>query len=227
MFNSHSAVISPRSQRNDYEDFLIDRLRTIERLRASGGNDKALDQDNFCVRGLEPFQSPGEHEELFSKRRCHQSTILIEQVRQSMYGMRNPERFRLMVETQSAISERRARELAAVDEHAVHGSVSRRGSLLSTNNFIGASKDAGSIQSGLDSGDSMSLTQRIRELQESNARRLIEIYSQPGYNPFRFPIRRDSLLAGGSSDMRNVSLMNNRFPIRRDSLTPIGATGLS
>ncbi len=201
---------------------MVDRLKTIEIIRASGGDERSWNTNAYCVRGLEPFQSPDVHEELNSNRRFHQSTILIEQVRQSMYGLRNPERFRVMVGPQSEIAARRARELAAVDEHDVYGSVCRRGSLLTTSHAIKG--DGYSTLPTFDSTDSesISLAERIRQLQESNARRLIEMYSLPGYNPFRFPIRRDSLV-GGDSMPQKTGVLSNRFRIRRDSLTPIGA----
>ena len=72
------------TQRKDYEEFLVDRVRTVQCLRAVGGNDKALDSNLYCIRGLEPFHSTEIHEEFHSKRHFHQSTIIVEQVRQSM-----------------------------------------------------------------------------------------------------------------------------------------------
>lgn len=211
--------------RNDYEDFLIDRMRTIECLRNSGGDEKALDKESRCSRGLEPFQSPDVHDKLTSDRSFHRTTILIEQIRQSLYGMKNPEGFRMMVGPQSEIAARRARELAAMDEHDVYGRVRRRGSLLSSP----PSKCRGILQKSTLEKDasasdysSIALAERIRQLQESNARRLMEIYSQPGYNPFRFPIRRDSLI-GNSSMVGGAFNLSNRFPIRRDSLTLISS----
>lgn len=211
--------------RRDYENFLVDRLRTIELLRASGGDERALNKKDYCVRGLEPFQTPFVHEELQTHRKFHQSTILLEQVRQSVYGLRNPELFRAMVGPQSEIAFRRARELAAMDEHEVYGSVCRRGSLLSTMKAV-----KGEINStypnfdfNTSASEPMSLAERIRQLQESNARRLIEIYSKPGCNPFRFAIRRDSLIGCDSlsrTAMNSPLLTVNHLPIRRDSLTP-------
>jgi len=205
------------TQRRDYENFLIDRLRTIELLRASGGDDRALNSKDFSVRGLEPFQTPLVHEELHTHRKFHQSTILLEQVRQSVYGLRNPERFRVMVGPHSEIASRRARELAAMDEHDVYGSVCRRGSLLSTMKAVKGEMISTypKFDLGTSASESMSLAEQIRQLQENNARRLIEIYSQPGCNPFRFPIRRDSLI--GNSSLLTL----NHLPIRRDSLTPV------
>jgi hypothetical protein len=188
-----------------------------------------LDQESYCARGLEVFETPEGHQQFSSERSFHRSTVLIEQVRQSMYGMRSPERFRMMVGPQSEMAARRARELAAVDEHAVCGRVrTRRGSLYST-----PTSNCPSIQQKALTGDgktnssdasSLSLDERIRQLQESNARRLMEIYSQPGYNPFRFPIRRDSLI-GSNSMVGGTFDISNRFPIRRDSLTPSGSMG--
>lgn len=220
---------------------MIDRLRTIECIRNSGGKIDALDEDTFCARGLEPFQTPDVLEQFNSDRSFHRTTILIEQMRQSVYGMKFPERFRMMVGHQSEMAARRARELASMDEHAVYGRMRRRGSFLSSfstsrgypPSILHKSSIDGENSSSSDSSRSISLEDRIRELQESNARRLIEIYSQPGYNPFRFPLRRDSLLGNNSNNSVNsmvagtlFNLSKNRFPIRRDSLTPVGSTGL-
>jgi hypothetical protein len=198
-------------QRDEYSEFSEDRLRTVQCLRASGGNEKALDPEFYCIRGLEPFQTPDVHRELHSKRHFHQSTIMIEQVRQSMLGIRDPERFRFMVEPQSEMSLRRAQELAALDEHEVYNRVCRRRSLM-----------APQPKSLSSDPMALSLSDRVRRLQEWNARRLMEIYSQPGNGPFRFNIRRDSLVGSSSGGMESIA-MGTRFPIRRDSLTPLSA----
>jgi hypothetical protein len=206
-------------QRHEYDQFLSDRLRTVKFLRASGGNESALDPEIYCVRGLEPFQTADVHQELHSKRQFHQSSILIEQVRQSLLGIRDLERFRILVSTQSEMALRRAQELAALDEHDVYKRVCRRNSLLAAPSSFQKSTCSSSSDSPL----SLSLSQRIRRLQEWNARRLMEIYSQPasGNNgPFRFNIRRDSLVGSNARGMGGIT-MGTRFPIRRDSLTPL------
>jgi hypothetical protein len=139
------------------------------------------------------FETPESHDEFYSDRTLHRTTILIEQVRQSMYGMRSPESFQMMVGPQSEIAARRARELAAMDEQAVYGRVRRRGPLLSfptsTRTSIEHKDESADGKTGpSDDSSSITLAERIRQLQESNARRLMAIYSQPGYNPVRFPI---------------------------------------
>lgn len=213
-------------QRQDYEDFLLDRLRTIQQLRASGGYEGNLDSGNYCVRGLEPFQTQDVQQELHSKRRFHRSTILIEQVRQSMLGIHDPERFLVMVGPQSNVSLRRAQELAALDEHEVYGRVCRRSSLLGSKAPSPTLKPKINPLGARIVSHNLSLDQRIQRLQELNARRLMEIYSQPGNNPFRFPLRRDSLLGTSPlNTIRDARAISNRFPIRRDSLTPLGTTG--
>ena len=170
-----------------------------------------MNKKDYCVRGLEPFQSPLVHEELNTNRKFHQSTILLEQIRQSLYGLRNPERFRVMVGPQSEIASRRARELAAMDEHDVYGSVCRRGSLLATMKAVKGEMNStySNVNLTTSASESMSLAERIRQLQENNARRLLEIYSQPGCNSFRFPIRRDSLF--GFDSMARMT-MNSHLP---------------
>lgn len=201
--------------RKEYDEFLVDRIRTVQCLRASGGDEKVLDPQFYCVRGLEPFQTEDVHEELHSNRRFHHSTILVEQVRQSLLGLRDPDRFRFLVAPHSEMALRRAQQLAALDEHEVYGKVCRRQSLM-------ASSPPTAKTSSTDDPMSLSLNLRIRRLQEWNARRLMEIYSQPGKSPFRFNIRRDSLV-GSHAGRLTARDINNRFPIRRDSLTPMGS----
>ena len=72
------------------------------------------------MRGLEPFQNRTTHEDMHSKRKIHKSTIIIEQVRQAMLGIKDPERFRFLVAPQSDLALRRAQELAAMDEFEVY-----------------------------------------------------------------------------------------------------------
>lgn len=204
-----------------------------------GGNDKALDEQAYCIRGLEPFQSVDVHEEFHSKRHFHQSTVLVESVRQNLLGIHDPDRFRILVATQSELSLRRAQQIAALDEHEVYNRVTcRRGSLLNTvpmsMPLTKTLVDGGGM--GQQQGFSLSMSDRIRRLQEYNARRLTQIYSQPhkANGLFRFHIRRDSLFGGstggglmrgsGGSDL--TSPPGTRFQIRRDSLTPMSTTAL-
>jgi hypothetical protein len=208
----------------------MDCVESVEALRCAEGDDLIIEQDRYTLRGLEVFQSTEAREDYTSQRKVHQSTVLIEQARQSLYGMKNPERFRLMVGPQSELAARRARDLAAMDEHDVYGRTSRRESLLVTGSM---SKRAPTNVNFCEVGSgteypTVSLDERIRQLQQANARRLIEIYALPGYNPFRFPLRRDSLLGADFADTLprgDLSLTHNRFRIRRDSLTPVGLKG--
>ena len=230
--------MSNRIQRQEYNDFLEDRLRTVKALRASGGDIRALDQSQDCLRGLEPFQTALEHHAMNTKQRFHQTTILLEQMRQSTLGIRDPDRYRLLVAAQSEFALRRAQELAALDEHEVYQKVCRRHSLLTTaSNFSTVSSTTGT------EGDSngalkLSLSARIRRLQELNARRLYDIYKVSdttssssggiGMNEnlninslSRFQIRRDSLYGSstiGAVNHRQLVAPPNRFNIRRDSL---------
>jgi hypothetical protein len=209
----------------------MDRLETIQALRRAGGDDRLFEKSKYSLRGLEVFQSSESKEECASMRKVHKSTILIEQVRQSLHGMKNPERFGLMAGPQSEIAARKARHLAAMDEHDVYGRVGRRGSLFvawsansdATTADANQTRVLGSEAPGLP----LSMDEQIRQLQEANARRLIEIYAQPGYNPFRFPLRRDSLLGSNVPDILtgDLSLTHNLFRIRRDSLTSVTLKG--
>jgi hypothetical protein len=155
------------SQREDYEKFLIDRIRTVERLRDdlrdnhhhNNNNNSAspsADRSSLCMRGLEPFQNRTTHEDMHSKRKIHKSTIIIEQVRQAMLGIKDPERFRFLVAPQSDLASRRAQELAAMDELEVYpqrrqndkdGNLRRSTmSLLSTTSSSGVGPSSVNIQ---------------------------------------------------------------------------------
>ena len=206
-------------------------MASVEVLRGAEQGDLIIEQEKYTLRGLEVFQSTEARADYTSIRKVHQSTILIEQARQSLYGVKDPERFRLMVGPQSELAARRARDLAIMDEHDVYGNTGRRESLLVTSRM---SKSAPSVnrtacEVGFGTENSTtSLDERIRQLQQANARRLIEIYALPGYNPFRFPLRRDSLLGASFADVQpggDLLLTHHRFGIRRDSPTPVSLKG--
>jgi hypothetical protein len=72
------------------------------------------------MRGLEPFQDDVSHGSFFSKRDLHKSTVIVEQCRQAMLGLKDPERFRLLVQSQSSLAQFRAIQLAAIDQHEVY-----------------------------------------------------------------------------------------------------------
>ena len=191
-------------------------MASVEALRGAEQGDLIIEQEKYTIRGLEVFQSTEARADYTSIRKVHQSTILIEQARQSLYGVKNPERFRLMVGPQSELAARRSRDLAIVDEHDVHWPA-------------GVNRTAGEVGVGTENSTTSPLDERIRQLQQANARRLIEIYALPGYNPFRFPLRRDSLLGASFADVQpggDLLLTHNRFGIRRDSLTPVSLKGI-
>jgi hypothetical protein len=214
-----------------------------------------LDPTIDCLRGLEPFQSAFTHQDMHTKRRFHQTTILLEQLRQAKLGIRDPERFLLLVSAQSEMALMKAQELAAIDQHDVHHTVGRRGSMITnmvvrnhTNYLAGLGTMGVGLNKSHDNNNnnntrSIPLDERIRTLQEMNARKLMQIYQQPwsGFSS-RFPIRRDSLFGsnvvslggGGGNGTGNggfttlgtsttaqaigLPIDSMRFPLRRDSL---------
>lgn len=288
-------------QRSEYDKFLMDRIRTVECLQGSGStaNDGTLSHhgltassmpsastsssassfllsDVYCMRGLEPFRDTMTNRDMNCKRKLHKSTVMMEQVRQALLGVNDPERFRLLVSPQSELALHRARELAALDEYeadrcdattsdrsgSTHGRrrpPPRRSSMSSVPTSANAMADplamgsssahgnsrnddipkyysnsiAGNVfpmtfSGALPSSASMTpapgsslFSERIRRLQESNARRLMEIYNPSGagggggtgdssnsnHHLFRFSLRRDSLSGGtmgGSSGMASM-----------------------
>lgn len=197
--------------REDYTEFHKDRFETIQRFRASGGDITTLDQDSQCVRGLEPFWTPQGHRELQGSRKLHKSTVMLEQARQNLTRIKDPQRFRIMVAPQSDLAQKRAQELAVLDEleaKKVYNPSMDQTTRIPRNHpaFLSMScslKEATenlSLRSNFRRPSlSLSESQQIRALQEHNARRLMQMYSCNQNNSqvsFRFPIRRDSLVGG-------------------------------
>jgi len=196
--------------REDYQQFHVDRIKTIEFLRANGI--QSLNKEIHCCRGLEPFWTAHNHQKLQSSRRLYSSTIMLEQARQNLTQVKDAERFRLMVLQQSKLSQERAHELAAMDQlearqiyapyeqPRVNFADMQRKENDSTINFSPKSAMSFVPQSAVATLPTLTLSesQDIRILQELNARKLMQMYSgnNGGAPSFRFPIRRDSLVGG-------------------------------
>jgi len=105
--------------RDDYKEFLVDRLQTIESHRYMTANN-VNDDDSCCLRGLELFQDETTSEHFQAKRKLYFSTIKMEQMRQGILGINDPERFRVLVAAQSDLALHRAKELAAQDIQQVY-----------------------------------------------------------------------------------------------------------
>lgn len=197
--------------REDYRQFHLDRFRTVECIRASGGDGAQLNPDFYCCRGLEPFMTPLDVSELNSSRRIHKSTIMLEQARQNLLKINDPERYRVMVAPQSEFALRRAQELASFDENEIYPPMEDHfpRSRMSEEQDR-ASPPTLPRTSFKDMPLSLSNSPPVRTMQEYNARRLMEIYSDGGKGKpsFRFPIRRDSLV-GALNTMR----MTQHFPM--------------
>jgi len=104
--------------RDNYKEFLIDRLQTIESHRFMAANNLSEGEVNngHCIRGLELFQDETTNEQFVSKKKLYHSTIKMEQMRQTILGVKDPERFRALVAYQSDLALHRAQELAAQDK---------------------------------------------------------------------------------------------------------------
>jgi hypothetical protein len=105
--------------REEYKQFHMDLLRTVEYLRASGGNDNQLNPELYCCRGLEPFMTRAKHCEYSFKRKLHRSTIMLEQARQNLLQITDPDCFRRMVASRSEIALSSAQELGALDQYEI------------------------------------------------------------------------------------------------------------
>ena len=90
-------------------------------MKRSKDNNTIMDSSNYyCIRGLEPFHDTTTSKQYHSKKKLYHSTVIIEQVRQGMLGITEPERFRLLVSPQSDLAILRAQELASQDEKDVY-----------------------------------------------------------------------------------------------------------
>merc|ERR1740130_1026239 len=140
--NYHNHVFNDRDiwyTREDYEEFLLDRVRTIECLRGMkrSKDNNIMDSSNiyYCIRGLEPFHDTNTSKQYHSKKKLYHSTVIIEQVRQGMLGIQEPERFRFLVSPQSDLAILRAQELASQDEKEVYPYRHSSSSSLFNNNY--------------------------------------------------------------------------------------------
>jgi len=106
-------------QRKDFDDFLNDRVSTIRVWRSMGGNITKELNNYYCLRGLEPYQSPSLNTEMHSHRCMHHKAILREQRRQRRAGVTDPDRIQAQVSHMSAWALQRAQRLGAVDARDV------------------------------------------------------------------------------------------------------------
>ena len=81
---------------------------------------EANDDDSYCIRGLESFEDEITSQHFLSKKKLYHSTIKMEQIRQGILGIKDPERFRVLVEAQSNLALHRAQDLAAQDAREVN-----------------------------------------------------------------------------------------------------------
>mmetsp|Transcript_19693 Transcript_19693/g.34613 ORF Transcript_19693/g.34613 Transcript_19693/m.34613 type:complete len:525 (-) Transcript_19693:228-1802(-) len=108
--------------KEEYGNIIQEQMNSIaimRYLRAMGSDDSNLDPDLYCERGLESYQSKEQRHEIDAKRKLHQLMVIQEQTRQAVLGRRDPERLRLMAESQSEDSLRKAQLRAALDQHEV------------------------------------------------------------------------------------------------------------
>jgi hypothetical protein len=116
-------------QANDYQEFLKDRVSTIRVCRILQGDlESGGLGDYYCLRGLEPYQSPSLHAEMMAHRARHVRTILEEQLRLTLQpsdgkGKSLAERIQPYVKHMSQWATQRARDLAEIDALEVNSSL--------------------------------------------------------------------------------------------------------
>jgi hypothetical protein len=94
-------------------------IMVMQYLRAKGADDRELDPEKYCERGLESYQSKERRNEIDAKRKLHQWLVIREQARQAVLGTNDPERLRLMASSYSEGSLLKAQLRAALDQHEV------------------------------------------------------------------------------------------------------------
>jgi hypothetical protein len=110
--------LSP-SQRDDYQQFLLDRVSTIRVWRSLQGSNLGEDlEDFYCLRGLEPYLSPSLHSQVLTYRSIYLQTVLDEQFR---IHRRSPpvclaEMIQPLVAHLTEFAMQRARRAATIDE---------------------------------------------------------------------------------------------------------------
>jgi hypothetical protein len=107
-------------QGKDYQEFLKDRVATIRVCRTLQGDlESGGLGDYYCLRGLEPYQSPSLHAELMAHRAMHVQTVLNEQLRLKLHpdskGKSLAESIQPYVKHMSQWATQRARNLAEMD----------------------------------------------------------------------------------------------------------------
>ena len=94
-------------------------IAVMRYLRESGTDERQLDPEQYCERGLESYQSKEKHSEIDVKRKLHRFLVIREQARQSVTGSKDPELLGMMAAQQSEGSLRKAQLRAALDRHEV------------------------------------------------------------------------------------------------------------
>eukprot|EP00535_Pseudo-nitzschia_heimii_P013326 CAMPEP_0197197596 /NCGR_PEP_ID=MMETSP1423-20130617/32948_1 /TAXON_ID=476441 /ORGANISM="Pseudo-nitzschia heimii, Strain UNC1101" /LENGTH=674 /DNA_ID=CAMNT_0042651421 /DNA_START=94 /DNA_END=2118 /DNA_ORIENTATION=- len=148
--------------RQDYKEFLHDRLQTIDSHRYMAANNIKID-DSYCLRGLESIGDETTSENFLSKKKLYYSTIKMEQIRQGMLGIKDPDRFRMLVEAQSNLDLHRAQELAGQDMREVLPFLSQKTDFKPRDEY--QSENQNSLQKT--SVSSFSDMERLRNMMES------------------------------------------------------------
>jgi hypothetical protein len=137
-------------------------LLSVQCLRASGGDLSVFDPDHISFRGLERFETEATQVELVSRRKCNQSVVLLEQIRQRLFGISDPKRFQVLLTEQSDDALRRAQDQAAVYQHEVYNEEFFR-------DFTSPMSHCKSLP--LAGSNTLSPSQLAKKLEERNTRR--------------------------------------------------------
>jgi hypothetical protein len=116
--HTHTVISSFIStQQSDIEGFYLDKRKTLKAFRKSKGDMTLIeDPDNYCIRGLEGYQSSKMLRVLRTQRASLISSILEEQDKQRIFNVNDPQGFMQISYHQSKRAVDRALQLAAFDE---------------------------------------------------------------------------------------------------------------
>ncbi|MGK3757964.1 MAG: hypothetical protein ACI8RD_010278 [Bacillariaceae sp.] len=170
-----------------------------------------MDMDNcyYCIRGLEPFHDTNTSKQFHSKKKLYNSTVIIEQVRQGMLGIKEPERFRFLVSPQSDLAILRAQELASQDEKEVYPYRNPSSSSSSSRSSFYNYDDS------CTSGDDNTVSQHQQQNRRSSMSALSTLQRQRRSSI----IMNSSIGGGGGGGISNTYYNNNEMGSSFDSST--------
>jgi hypothetical protein len=102
-------------------------VHIMQHLRQTGSDETNLDPEMYCERGLENYESKELRNGIDTTRKLQKLLVIHEQARQSLLGMKDEERIRLMATELSERSNVKAQLRGALDQYEVETTVKANG----------------------------------------------------------------------------------------------------